>query len=50
MHLLIINPNTTVEMTDRVVAAARTWVAQDVKITGATSGYGLLSIEPIHYI
>lgn len=40
MRLLLINPNTTVAMTDKVVATARDAVAADTELVGATGRFG----------
>lgn len=45
MRILLVNPNTTVSMTDKVVAAVKPFAADDVEIIGATSEYGPPSIE-----
>ncbi|TCL72991.1 aspartate/glutamate racemase family protein [Rhizobium sp. BK251] len=48
MHLLLINPNTTVSMTQKAAAAARTVAASGTEIIAATSRMGPASIEG-HY-
>ncbi len=45
MRILLVNPNTTVSMTEQVVAAGRRYAAPDVEVVGATSVYGPPSIE-----
>lgn len=45
MRLLIINPNTTQSMTDKVEIAAKRVVCSDTEIVAKTSGYGPVSIE-----
>ena len=40
MRLLLINPNTTASITDKVVAVARTCVAGDVEIRAETGRFG----------
>ncbi len=45
MRILLINPNTTVAMTERMSSAARSVVDQGVEIVAATSAYGPPSIE-----
>ncbi len=40
MHLLIINPNTTQAMTDKIVAAARPAFPATIRITAATGRFG----------
>ncbi len=36
MRILLINPNTTVSITEKVVAAVKPFVDQDVEIVGAS--------------
>lgn len=45
MRLLLINPNTTSSMTDKMVEAARRVVGSGVEVVAATSAYGPPSIE-----
>lgn len=40
MRLLLINPNTTQAMTDKVVAVARAGVSDEVELVGATGRFG----------
>ena len=44
-ELLLINPNTTHSMTDKMASAARAVVPQDTKIHTMTAGFGAPSIE-----
>jgi allantoin racemase len=43
--IMVINPNTTTEMTDAVVAAARRVARPDTRIIGSTSSRGVDSVE-----
>jgi allantoin racemase len=45
MHIRIINPNTTAAFTERCVAGAAQVAAQGTRITGATSSFGVESVE-----
>ena len=45
MKILVINPNTTVSMTEKAVLAARTVARSDTEIIGATSQNGPASIQ-----
>lgn len=45
MNILLVNPNTTVSMTDRMAIAARAVAAPGVQVTAATAAYGPPSIE-----
>jgi len=45
MRILIVNPNTTASMTDKIALAARRVVAADTEIVAATSKHGPVSIE-----
>ncbi len=45
MRILLINPNTTASMTDKMAAAARAVAAPGVEIVAATAAYGPPSIE-----
>ena len=48
MRIRIINPNTTVSMTETIAAAARAVAAQSTEIVAVTSLSGAVSIES-HY-
>jgi allantoin racemase len=45
MHILVINPNTTVGMTEKIEAAANRAAASGTQITAVTSASGPVSIE-----
>jgi allantoin racemase len=45
VHLLLVNPNTTVAMTDAMVASARTVAGDGVRVTGLTATAGVASVE-----
>lgn len=45
MNILLVNPNLTVSMTDRMATAARLVAGPDVNVTAVTSAYGPPSIE-----
>ncbi|MGY8892566.1 MAG: aspartate/glutamate racemase family protein [Burkholderiales bacterium] len=45
MHILVINPNTTVGMTEKIEAAAHRAAASGTQITAVTSASGPVSIE-----
>jgi len=45
MRILIVNPNTTASMTDKVAVAAKAAVASGTEILAATSRHGPVSIE-----
>ncbi len=45
MHLLVINPNTTASMTDKIGAAARSVAGPDTEITSVNPAHGPVSIE-----
>lgn len=45
MDLLLINPNTTASMTDKMLAAGRTVLGTDVRLSGITAAFGPASIE-----
>jgi len=45
MRILIVNPNTTSSMTDKVALAARAAVSNDTQIIATTSKHGPVSIE-----
>ena len=40
MRLLLVNPNTSAHITDRMVAAARAALGGDAEIVGATARFG----------
>jgi allantoin racemase len=45
VHLLLVNPNTTVAMTDAMVARARATAGAGVRVTGVTATAGVASVE-----
>ena len=45
MHIVLINPNTTEAMTDRMREAVGSYLTEDIKFTALTSVYGASSIE-----
>lgn len=48
MHILVVNPNTTVAMTETITVAAKSVAASGTELVGVTSSMGPPSIEGYH--